>query len=123
MPSATAPLTSTMTVLVDDVRGFKDQRPALVARSSQEAVTLLEALGRQRIDHLWLDHDLGGEDTIRPVVELMVQLAMTGSGLDVGLVHIHTANIGAGHWMRVELEAAGYRVVRSHSLGMWIRQR
>ena len=35
-------------------------------------------MGRKRIDHLWLDHDLGDEDTIRPVVDLMVQLASTG---------------------------------------------
>jgi hypothetical protein len=27
-----------LTVLVDDVRGFKNQRPALVARSSPEAL-------------------------------------------------------------------------------------
>jgi len=122
MPTAHTPHPTTLTVLVDDVRGFKDERPALVARSSQEALTLLERLGRKRIDHLWLDHDLGGEDTIRPVVDLMVELARTGSPLNVGQVHIHTANIGAGHWMRLELQGAGYGVVRSYSLGMWTRQ-
>lgn len=115
------PLPSPVTVLIDDARGFKDERPALVARSSQEAVSLLEGLGRQRIDHLWLDHDLGGEDTIRPVVDLMVRLASTGSPLNVGQVHIHTANVGAGHWMRLGLQGAGYVVVRDYSLGMWIR--
>jgi len=57
-------------------------------RSSQEAQRLLEGLGRKRIDHLWLDHDLGDEDTIRPVVDLMVQLAEHGVPLDVGQVHI-----------------------------------
>jgi hypothetical protein len=35
--------------------------------------------------------------------------------------HIHTANVGAGHWMRLELAASGYAVVRSYSLGMWTR--
>ena len=33
--------------------------------------------------------------------------------------HIHTANVGAGHWVRLELATAGYAVVRSYSLGMW----
>jgi hypothetical protein len=47
--------------------------------------------------------------------------AREGSPLNVGQVHIHTANIGAGHWMRLDLVAAGYAVVRSHSLGMWTR--
>jgi len=121
MPTAdTSPPTS-LTVLVDEVRSFKDERPTLVARSSQEALTLLETLGDRRIDHLWLDHDLGGEDTIRPVIDLLVRLAHMGSPLDVGLVHVHTANVGAGHWMRLELAAAGYAVVRSYSLGMWTR--
>jgi glutamate synthase domain-containing protein 2 len=121
MPTAdTSPPTS-LTVLVDEVRSFKDERPTLVARSSQEARTLLEGLGDRRIDHLWLDHDLGGEGTIRPVIDLLVRLAHTGSPLDVGLVNVHTANVGAGHWMRLELAAAGYAVVRSYSLGMWTR--
>ena len=121
MPTAQTPDPSPLSVLVDDVRGFKDQRPALVARSSQEALSLLKVLGDRRIDHLWLDHDLGGQDTIRPVVDLMVELARAGSPLNVGLVHIHTANVGAGQWMRLELVGAGYGVVRSHSLSMWTR--
>jgi len=121
MPGTHSPHPTTLTVLIDDVRGFRDARPALIARSSSEALKLLEGLGCKRIDHLWLDHDLGGADSIRPVVELMVQLANRGSPLNVGQVHIHTANVGAGHWMRLELVGAGYGVVRSYSLGMWTR--
>jgi hypothetical protein len=78
MSNAHSPRPRPLTVLIDDVRGFRDERPALVARSSQEALSLLEGLGSRRIDHLWLDHDLGGADTIRPVVDLMVRLASTG---------------------------------------------
>lgn len=122
MPTAHTSPPTPLTVLVDDVRGFKDERPALVARSSQEALTLLQGLGDRRIDHLWLDHDLGGEDTIRPVIDLLVQLARKGSPLNVGLVHIHSANVGGGHWMRLELEGAGYAVVPSYSLSMWTRE-
>ena len=122
MPAAHSTHPTPLTILVDDARGFRDERPALVARSSQEALRLLDELGSRRIDHLWLDHDLVGEDTIGPVVDLMIQLAMAGSPLDVGRVHIHTANVGAGHWMAVELRAAGYAVARSYSLGMWVRR-
>jgi hypothetical protein len=113
---------SPLTVLVDDVRGFKDERPALVARSSQDALKLLDELGGQRIDHLWLDHDLVGDDTIRPVVELLVQMAQARSRLNVGQIHIHSANVGAGFQMGIDLRAVGYPVVRSYSLGMWVRQ-
>ena len=121
MPTAHPPHPLLLTVLIDDVREFKDGRPALVARSSKEALSLLEGLGHKRIDHLWLDHDLGGADTIRPVIDLMVQLASTGSPLNVGQVHIHTANVGAGYQIGLDLREAGYAVVRSYSLGMWTR--
>jgi hypothetical protein len=117
MTTLRSPHPSPLTVLIDDSRGFRDERPALVARSSQEALSLLEALKGRWIDHLWLDHDLGGDDTVRPVVDLMVQLASTGSPLNVGQIHIHTANVGAGHQMGVDLRAAGYAVVRSYSRG------
>ena len=121
MSAANAPHPSPLTVLVDDVRGFRDERPALVARSSHEALRLLDGLGGTRIDDLWLDHDLVGDDTIRPVVDWMVRLANAGSPLNVGQIHIHSSNVGAGHWMRLQLEAAGYPVRRSFALGMWIR--
>ncbi len=110
-----------LTVLVDDVRGFKDRRPALVARSSPEALRLLDELEGERIDHLWLDHDLVGKDTVGPVVDRLVHRAKTGSPLNVGQIHIHTANIGAGYRMGVVLRAAGYPVVRSYALTMWTR--
>jgi hypothetical protein len=112
---------SPLTVLVDDVRDFKDQRPALVARSSPEALRLLAELEGRRIDHLWLDHDLIGNDTVAPVVDLLVHRAKTGSPLNVGQIHIHTVNIGAGLKMDVVLRAAGYPVVRSYALTMWTR--
>ena len=122
MPATNTPHPSPLTVLVDDVRGFRDGRSALVARSSQDALKLLDELSDTHIDHLWLDHDLVGDDTIRPVVELLVQLAGTGSPLNVGQVHIHSSNVGGGHWMGVELRAAGYPVVHGYALAMWTRE-
>jgi hypothetical protein len=90
-----------------------------VARSSKDALTLLDELGNTRIHDLWLDHDLEGDDTIRPVVDLLVQLAKAGSPLNVGRIHIHSANIGGGHWMDVQLGEAGYRVTHNYALTMW----
>lgn len=121
MPAEQVPNDSPLTVLVDDVRGFRDQRPALVARSSPEALRLLDELEGERIDHLWLDHDLVGTDTIAPVVDRLVHRAKIGSPLNVGQIHIHTANISAGYRMGVVLRAAGYPVVRSYALTMWTR--
>jgi hypothetical protein len=112
-----------LTVLVDDVRGFRDERPARIARSSQEALDLLAQVGDRRIDHLWLDHDLVGDDTIRPVVEFLVQRARGGAPLNVGQIHVHTARVAAGIRMCDDLREAGYAVVRDFALTMWIRAR
>jgi hypothetical protein len=121
MSAARWPHDAPLTVLVDDVRDFKDERPALVARSSPEALRLLDELEGERIDHLWLDHDLLGRDTVRPVVEHLVNRAKDGAPLNVGQIHIHTANIRAGYRMRIVLRAAGYAVVRSYAITMWNR--
>lgn len=121
VPAAQGPNDSPLTVLVDDIREFKDQRPARVARSSPEALRLLDELEGARIDHLWLDHDLVGKDTIAPVVDRLIYRARIGSPLNVGQIHIHTANITAGYRMIVALRAAGYPVVRSYALRMWTR--
>lgn len=110
-----------LTVLVDDVRDFKDERPALVARSSPDALNLLDELEGERIDHLWLDHDLVGKDTIDPVVDLLVRRARTGAPVNVGQIHIHTINLLAGVGMALALRTAGYPVVRSYALTMWTR--
>ena len=71
-------------VLVDDLRDFTDGRVATVARTSAEGVALLTSLRESRIDELWLDHDLGGDDTIWPVVEVLERAAFEGTPLDVG---------------------------------------
>jgi len=121
MSASRWPHDAPLTVLVDDVRDFKDDRPALVARSSPEALSLLDELEGERIDHLWLDHDLFGRDTIRPVVDRLVHRAKAGSPVNVGQIHIHTANLRAGYRMRIDLRAAGYAVERSYAITMWTR--
>ncbi|PKW25715.1 cyclic-phosphate processing receiver domain-containing protein [Phycicoccus duodecadis] len=106
-------------VLVDDVRVFKDGRPALVARTSDEVLTLLASLGGRTIDELWLDHDLIDDDTVQPVVDHLVSVAAAGTPAPVRQVLVHSANVRAGHRVTVELVAAGYRARRSFVAGMW----
>lgn len=97
-------------VLVDDLRSFVDGRGAQVARTSAAGVALLQRHRTGRVDELWLDHDLGGEDTIWPVVELLERAAFDGDALDIGIVYVHSANpVGAGKISQV-LQRWGYRV-------------
>ena len=112
---------SGLTVLVDDARTFRDGRAALLARSSQDALHLLGVLSGTRIDDLWLDHDLIGQDTAWPVVEFLTRRAEEGAALPVTQIHVHTANVRAGHRMVTTLAKAGYPVKRSFHARMWVR--
>lgn len=106
-------------VLVDDVRVFRDGREALVAKTSAEALVLLGSLAGRHIDELWLDHDLVGDDTVQPLVDLLVARADAGSPVSVGTILVHSANVRAGHRITAELAAAGYPARRSFAAGMW----
>lgn len=100
----------TKVVLIDDLRCFVDGRPAEVARTSAAGVHLLQRHRGQRLDELWLDHDLGGEDTIWPVVELLERAAFEGGPWDIGVVFVHSANpAGAAKIVQV-LFRWGYNV-------------
>jgi hypothetical protein len=79
-------------ILADDLRSFVEGRPAEVARTSAAGVELLRRCRGQWVDELWLDHDLGGEDTTWPVVEVLERAAFDERPFDIGVVFIHSAN-------------------------------
>ena len=106
-------------VLVDDVRVFKDRRPAVVLRSSADAIGFVARLGGRRIDELWLDHDLIGDDTSQPLVDNLVAAAALGRPVPVDRILVHSSNIRAGHRVVQELSSAGYRVERSYAANLW----
>lgn len=97
-------------VLVDDLRSFVDGRSAEIARTSAAGVELLSRYWDQRLDELWLDHDLGEDDTIWPVVELLERAAFEESRFDIGIINIHSANPAGAAKMAQALRRWGYRV-------------
>lgn len=79
-------------LVVDDLRIFYFN-PAYLgttnisyARTSQEAITLLTE--DHSWDELWLDHDLGGRDTIDPVVDHLIE----NPPLRIGEIYVHSMN-------------------------------
>jgi hypothetical protein len=97
-------------VLVDDLRSFVDGRVAEVARTSRAGVEVLARYRERVLDELWLDHDLGADDTVWPVIAVLEEAAFEGRPYDIGLVHVHSANpIGAAR-MAQALRRWGYRV-------------
>lgn len=107
------------TILIDDVRSFRDGRDCRVARSSGEGLKLLRILRVQRLEHLWLDHDLGGEDDIWPVIRVLEDASLSGVPFDIGLIHVHASRSGPAHRMGVALRRAGYTVERSFDLRLF----
>ncbi|MET9735173.1 cyclic-phosphate processing receiver domain-containing protein [Streptomyces sp. NPDC006458] len=89
---------------IDDLRALP--RATRLARTSREGVQLLQEHQDIFIDELWLDHDLGGDDNIMPVVALLEEAAFHGDPFQIGTVYVHSANpIGAetvvrslSHW-------------------------
>jgi hypothetical protein len=113
------PSPGALTVLIDDTRSFGDNRPCRVARTSAQGVALLTSLRHSHIDELWLDHDLGGDDTIWPVIRLLEHASLGGQPLDVGMVHVQATRSGPAHRMLISLHRTGYRATRSSDLRMW----
>jgi hypothetical protein len=96
---------------IDDLRPLP--RATRIARTSREGVELLEEHHDRFIDELWLDHDLGGDDTIMPVVTLLEEAAFGGRPFRIGTVFVHSANpIGAETVVR-SLARWDYRVRRA----------
>ncbi|MFF2951612.1 cyclic-phosphate processing receiver domain-containing protein [Kitasatospora sp. NPDC057965] len=118
-PVEEAPASPTPVILgIDDLRPLP--RATRIARTSREGIRLLEEHRNSFIDELWLDHDLGGDDTVMPVVTLMEEAAFDGRPFRIGAVFVHSANpIGAETVVR-SLARWHYRVRRAtaqHSVG------
>jgi hypothetical protein len=99
------------------ILGIDDLRPlpwtTRIARSSGEGVKLLQEHRDSLIDELWLDHDLGGDDSILPVVTLLEEAAFNGRPFRIGTVYVHSANpIGAETVVR-SLRRWNYQVRRA----------
>ena len=100
----------TKIALVDDLRSFVDGRRAEVARTSTAGVELLQRYRNRRLDELWLDHDLGENDTIWPVVEVLERAAFEDRPFDIGVINVHSANPAGAAKIAQVLRHWGYRV-------------
>ncbi|WP_316528372.1 cyclic-phosphate processing receiver domain-containing protein [Kitasatospora brasiliensis] len=107
-----APSPPTPVILgIDDLRPLP--RATRIARTSGDGVRLLEEHRGAYIDELWLDHDLGGDDDILPVVALLEEAAFGGEPFRIGTVFVHSANpIGAARVVQA-LTRWDYRVRRA----------
>lgn len=75
-------------LVIDDLRIMRF--PARYARTSAAAIeALADPAG---YDEVWFDHDLGGDDTTRPVALWLEEQAFHGRGVAIGRCVVHTDN-------------------------------
>jgi hypothetical protein len=102
------------TFVIDDLRNFRDDRPAVVARTSADALAYLEANQDAHFTDIWFDHDLGepnGElDTTMPVVNYLSERAFYDNPVNVDIVYVHTSNPVGARQIVASLERFGYNV-------------
>ena len=99
----------TTIILIDDLRSFVDGRSAEVARTSAAGVELLNRFRDRRLDELWLDHDLGEDDTIWPVVEVLERAAFEDRPFDIGVIKVHSSNPAGASKIAQVLRHWGYK--------------
>lgn len=104
-----------MIVVIDDERTFSGHVDYYL-RNSNDALgflarNLLEYLSSygEPIDELWLDHDLGGIDDIRIVVDFLLLVVKP---MWIRHIYVHSQN-PTTYWIVTSLKSTGYNVARS----------
>ncbi len=95
-----------MHIIVDDERAFLGMpTPCIYTRNSDHAMATLNRVWINQYLHygltlesLWLDHDLGEKDDIRPVVEMLSMWAESKRPLMVATINIHSMNPVGAEW-------------------------
>ncbi|SEG91389.1 hypothetical protein SAMN04489712_1292 [Thermomonospora echinospora] len=88
-------------------------RATRIARTSREGVLLLEEHRDREIDELWLDHDLGGDDSIMPVVAVLERAAFDGRPFRIGMIFVHSADPSGAETVVRVLKRWNYPVRRA----------
>ena len=92
-------MANTIIMLVDDERDFRDgvippDTAVHTCRTSGDAIRFLDyaSIDGTLIDQVWLDHDLGGNDTIMPFIDHIEELYRDGRLPGIREFVIHTSN-------------------------------
>ena len=91
MQSVIWPITiDLMIVVIDDERTFVVSAEYL--RTSQEGLDWFHSYPAVHLNALWLDHDLGGDDTTMPVVDLLCERAFFNDPFPIDVINVHSQN-------------------------------
>jgi hypothetical protein len=81
-----------MILLIDDIREFAHipRNEYTLAKTVEVGLEVLKS--EEKCSEVWLDHDMGFNSTIWPVVDYMVHRARSNSPLDIDTIFVHSAN-------------------------------
>lgn len=96
---------------IDDLRPLP--RATRVARTSADGIRLLHEHRGRYVEELWLDHDLGGDDSILPVLTVLEEAAFDGRPFRIGTIFVHSANPTGAEAVVRSLTRWNYRVRRA----------
>ena len=92
-----------MILVIDDVKTFPFPDDYIVeySRTLTDGITMLELCEKEvfGLEELWLDHDLGGDDTIRSICLMLAERAFNGDSYPVGRIVICSLNPVGIDWM------------------------
>jgi|SRR5215211_614547 len=84
-------------LVIDDVRTFRFD--AAYARDVQAAISLLS----DGFDEVWFDHDLANGESVRPVVEWILEQIRLGTPPAMGMVIVHSSSPSGAKWIAAQL--------------------
>jgi hypothetical protein len=99
-----------MILVIDDVKTFPfpDDKEVYYARTLKDGNLFLDqferniyatSMNNESLDELWLDHDLGGDDTIRSICLMLAERAFNGNPYPVGRIVICSMNPVGIDWI------------------------
>ena len=99
-------------LLIDDLRSPLEETNDLydevvIARTSAEAIEVLKSPGGMAWTNIMFDHDLGGDDDIRPVVRHIEEQARAGNPLRVTVTLAHSDNPIGKKWVVDSMRSIG----------------
>lgn len=99
----------TRVLVIDDEKSFPfpDDWDVVYARTLDGGYYCLDRI--EFLDELWLDHDLGGEDTIRPLALMLAESAFNGMPYSIAEIVVCSLNLPGQRWIESTLSPY-YRV-------------
>lgn len=88
-------------LIIDDLRNpilskFPDTSNISIARTSQEAIAFFQ---NTTFETVFWDHDLGGDDTTRNVIQFLVEEALADRRIKIYQNIVHSANNIGADWI------------------------